>query len=397
MKIYIVGAGPFNEKFLTQKACEVIENSDLILTTSHFEKWDFIKDKLQKTLSINEICEFLQTNSDFATICVLASGDVGFYSIANTIKNRLGKGYDIEFVSGISSFQYLTSKLMLPYEKIKLLSLHGKSLNIVANVCYNEFVFCLTGGENSPKNIIKTLYSSGLRGLEITIGQNLSYPNEQIFTDKIENLIGQDFDGLCALLIENKNFTKHYKQISDEDFVRGKVPMTKQIIRDSAVSLMDISPSDVVYDVGAGTGSVSIVMAKKAFESIVFAIEKKAEAVELIKENIEKFGTYNIEIIENTAPFGMENLPPPTKVFIGGSTGNLKEIVALILSKNDTADIIITAVTLQTLTETLAVFEEFSLIPQIFNVTVAKSQKLGRYDLMTGENPVYIIKSTPKG
>ncbi len=290
----------------------------------------------------------------------------------------------------------MSAKIFVPYDKIKLVSLHGKNANIVAHASYNEYVFCLTGGENSAKNIIKKLFEAGLKNVKITVGENLSFENERIITFEISEVLETDFSGLCALIIHNENFAHHYTTISDDEFIRGKVPMTKQIIRDSSVSLLNISPTDIVYDIGAGTGSVSVAMAKKAYEGSVFAVEKKSEAVSLIKENIEKFGTYNIEILEETAPNGLENLPAPSKVFIGGSTGNLREIVDVIFKKNSKAQIIVTAVSLQTLTETIQIFEELEIPSEIFNVMVSKSKKLGRYDLMIGENPVYIIKASER-
>ncbi len=393
MKIYIVGAGPWSETQLTNRATEIIKSAQIILTTSHFEFSPILCDKNVRVLSIDKICEFLNNSNEYESVAVLASGDVGFYSIANTIKNRLNSSSDIEFISGISSFQYLSSKLMIPYENIKLVSLHGKYSNIVALASYNEYVFCLTGGENSPQSIINKLYSKGLSELEITVGSNLSYENESIVTSKISDLIDKSFDGISVLLIHNKNYTLAHSQILDEDFTRAKVPMTKQIVRDSSVALLDISPKDIVYDVGAGTGSVSIVMAKKAHEGTVYALEKNPNATELIRQNIKKLGAYNVEVIDSEASLAIEELPNPNKVFIGGSSGNLKEIVELILSKNKHADIIVTAVTLQTLSATLRIFEDLKLNTQIFNVTVAKAQKLGSYDLMTGENPVYIIKA----
>ncbi len=392
MKIYVVGAGPWDFDLLTIKASQTIENSEIILATSHFKACTYLGDKNVLFLSISEIIDYI-INNNHNTICVLASGDVGFYSIANTIKKQLANNSDIEFVSGISSFQYLTAKLQIPYENIKLVSLHGKTSNIIAHVSYNEYVFCLTGGENSPKSIINTLYKSGLTDVKITVGENLSCDNEKVFTANIKDLLEKDFFGLCALIINNEDFTKPHKHILDEDFIRGKTPMTKQIVRDSAVSLLDIAPTDTIYDIGAGTGSVSIAMAKKAFEGSVFAVEKKEDAVDLIHQNIKKFGTYNVFVKNGVAPQIMHDLPSPDKAFIGGSTGNLEEIIELVLCKNKDADVIVTAVTLQTLNETINVFEKFAMTPKIYNVTVAKSQKLGRYDLMTGENPVYIIRN----
>jgi len=124
--------------------------------------------------------------------------------------------------------------------------------------------------------------------------------------------------------------------IKDKDFIRGKVPMTKEEIRAVSIAKMEISDEDVCIDIGGGTGSVSIEMARFSKNGHVYTIEQKEEAVDLIKQNMEKFEIKNMTVISGKAP---EDLPQGItfdKVFIGGSGGNLSEIKCLAVGSSKT-------------------------------------------------------------
>ena len=183
--------------------------------------------------------------------------------------------------------------------------------------------------------------------------------------------------------------------LDDEPFIRGKVPMTKGEVRSVSLSRLRLKQDSVVYDVGAGTGSVSIEMALQAWEGMVYAIEKNPEAVALIGENQKKFRASNIQVVEGLAPEAMEDLPAPTHAFIGGSSGNLKEIMELLLRKNPACRIVINAIALESVAETLNCLKALPVTDvDISSVTAARSKALGRYHMMMGQNPVYIISCT---
>lgn len=168
--------------------------------------------------------------------------------------------------------------------------------------------------------------------------------------------------------------------------------MTKEEVRCVSLSKLQLSEDSICYDVGAGTGSVSVEMALRASSGKVFAIEKKEDAVELLKENKRKFAVDNLEIIQGTAPEAMETLPVPTHAFIGGSSGNLKEIVALLLQKNPQVRIVINCITLETVSEALQVMKEFAFSEtEVVQLCASRSKEIGRYHMMMGENPIYII------
>jgi len=167
--------------------------------------------------------------------------------------------------------------------------------------------------------------------------------------------------------------------------------MTKSEVRALSVAKLKLTDNSVIYDIGAGTGSVSIEMALVAINGIVYAIEKEKEAADLIEQNKLKFKTPNVEVIRGCAPEAMEGLPAPTHAFIGGSSGNLKDIVKVLLDLNPKIRIVINSVTIETLEETSQVISQFDLVEEeITCLNVSKARKLGRYHLMTAQNPVYI-------
>lgn len=168
--------------------------------------------------------------------------------------------------------------------------------------------------------------------------------------------------------------------------------MTKEEVRTVSLSKLRLTEDAVCYDIGAGTGSVSIEMALRAAQGRVYAIEKKEEAVDLLKANRQKFAADNLEILQETAPAGLEALPAPTHAFIGGSSGNLREILKVLTDKNPKVRIVINCITLETITEALEAVRELGFEEtEIVQLSAARAKELGRYHMMMGENPIYII------
>ena len=180
--------------------------------------------------------------------------------------------------------------------------------------------------------------------------------------------------------------------ILDEEFVRGKAPMTKEEVRSISISKLRLTKDAVVYDVGAGTGSVSVECARIVQQGVVYAIERKEDAVLLMEKNRQKFGAANLHIVRGNAPDALAELPAPTHAFIGGSGGNLKEITAILLGKNPSVRIVINCITLETVSETMELIKD--LQPEDVDIccaSIAKSRSLAGYHMMMGQNPVYII------
>lgn len=183
----------------------------------------------------------------------------------------------------------------------------------------------------------------------------------------------------------------------DELFIRGEVPMTKSEVRAISLSKLELKSDCVLYDVGAGTGSVSIEASRFLTSGRIYAIEKKPEAISLIKANKEKLGADCVTIVEGTAPEALEDLEMPTHVFIGGTSGSMTEVLDLVLQKNPKARVVINVIALESLAEVLSFFKNRSIVGEIVQVQVARSRKMGNYHLMTGQNPVYVVSFGEEG
>ncbi len=187
---------------------------------------------------------------------------------------------------------------------------------------------------------------------------------------------------------------KHFLGIEDEEFIRGKVPMTKKEIRILTLAGAKIKSADIVCDIGAGTGSLSVEAALLAREGHVYAVERKREAVELIRQNAAKFGAENITIIESEAPQGLEQLPQSLDAaMIGGTGSHLEEILDFLDARlKPGGTIVINCITVQTLSSSLAYMRKKSgYIYDTVQVQVNRLKKVGPYDMAEAINPVYII------
>ena len=168
--------------------------------------------------------------------------------------------------------------------------------------------------------------------------------------------------------------------------------MTKEEVRWVSVSRLAVQPRDTVWDVGAGTGAVTLELARKASDGLVYAVERKPEAVALLHENRAKLGGYNVHIVEGAAPDALEALPAPDCVFVGGSGGAMRRILAIAKHKNPAVRVVVNAIALETLHETQAALSALGFADvEITQLSAARGKAVGPYTMMTANNPVFIL------
>lgn len=186
--------------------------------------------------------------------------------------------------------------------------------------------------------------------------------------------------------------------ISDKEFIRDDVPMTKEEVREISICKLKLSKNSVLYDIGSGTGSIAIEAAKLANSIKVFAIEINPIAINLIKDNIKKFKTKNIQIIEGLAPDSIKKTTIPTHAFIGGTKGKLMNIINFLYKQNPYMRIVMNAISLESISEMTNAIKKFPIIDdEIIQVGISKANKIGNYNLMNANNPVFIFSFTFNG
>lgn len=401
-KVSLVGIGMGTPDTLTQEGKQALESADLLIGARRMV--EHIKRPGQEVWTgykPEEICAYIAAHPEHKNVAIALSGDVGFYSGAKKLLETLHRELPMvqkKVYCGISSMIYFCAKLETPWEDVHPVSLHGRECNLPGLLRIYGKIFAIVGTTDGIAKLCQKLQSYGMGDVRVEVGERLSYPEEKITRGYAWQLTELETDSLSVVL-----FTREGKEtvvthgIPDEAFIRGKVPMTKEEVRSISLSKLQLTRNSVIYDVGAGTGSVSVEMAMQAVEGQVYAIEKKPEAVELLYKNKEKFAADNLTIIEGLAPEACVDLPVPTHAFIGGSSGNMKEILELLLSKNPKIRVVINCIALESVGEAMNCLKELPLEQvDIAQVQVAKGKKAGSYHLMMGQNPVYVISCQGK-
>lgn len=438
-QIAVVGIGMGGEGSMTVEADAWCRSADLIVGASRMVEAyadagspEAYTTDIYREYRANEICSYINSHPEYEKIAILLSGDVGFYSGAKKLLEMLPENTIV--YPGIASVVAFCAKLKVSWDDLYLTSAHGKNSNLVGCIRHNHKVFSLLGKENQVQELCKKLMTYGMDDVTLFVGTRISYEDEVIQKGTPADFVDLQTDTLSVLYVENPRAKKMITHgTADAAFLRDKVPMTKEEVREVSICKMHLRRDSVIYDIGAGSGSLSVEMADLAWEGEVYAIEKKETAVELLRKNKERFAVDNMTVVAGLAPEALTELPAPTHAFIGGSSGNLKEICELLLEKNPDVRIVINAITLETVGEALAFVKEYRkqlyarieettieekaevkteeklesydgnhrreerknragvCEPEIVQITSAGAKQAGPYHLMMGQNPVYII------
>ena len=395
-QVFLIGTGPGSGSYLTGEAKKRLEECDLIVGASRcVRQLENFRKPVFEGYQPEIIADYLDAHPETEVICGAMSGDPGFYSAAEklgAVLERRGR-YTVEVIPGISSVGYFFAKIRRSWDHTRLFSMHGQAANFASELKRSGSAFVLGGGADFYEKICGQLMDLGMQEAKLFAGENLTLKDEQIFEATPESLKDRKAPSLAVLYAEWSGVRRPLSHgTSDEAFTRGNVPMTKMEVRTVSVAKLELTENSVLYDVGAGTGSVSVECAGLSDSVKVYAIEKNPEAVELLHENCKKFALTNVKIIAGTAPEALEDLPAPTHVFIGGSGGQMEEVIALCLKKNPKTRFVVNLITPESLAAVLEAAKTLPVTePDLVTLTAARSKKVGSSHLMMGQNPVWIV------
>ena len=416
-KVTIIGAGPGNPDLLSRAALDAIDIADVVIGAHRALVGidvppDVVRCELVKTA---DIVAALIDAASWQRAVVVMTGDVGLFSGARRLVEALSGDaqVDVRVVPGISSASYLAARLARPWQDWRFASAHGVACDIVAEAERAGELFLATSGGEDPSRLSGELVQAGFGDARVTVAERLSYPDERITCATASEIAGQTFDDLNVMLIEfagcvgspagasraaSSRWPYASSGIPDELFIRGDVPMTKQEVRAVALAKLRLAATDTVWDVGAGTGSVSIEAALVTRAGSVWAVERNATGVRLIRENADAFGCGNVHAVPGVAPEALAKLPIPDAVFVGGSAGELPSIVEAALEKNSQVRLCVPCVTVETLTEACALlsgsrFKGF----EACQVSAARAEAVGSHHLMKAQNPVFLVSARGAG
>lgn len=408
-RLTIIGIGPGSAEYFMPAARNRMRKAHTVIaakrilpmlqdvcgnTEAQFQPMGKIKDTLEV------IDGLLHEEKDVALV---VSGDPLMYSLYKTILNQeISEDWEMDVIPGIGSMQMLGAAFGETMEDARLMSVHGRSRtpgSVALCVTENPKVFFLCSKEQGPAWLSRIMLEYNLHDVEVFAGANLSYEDEMLVSGSPAEMAEKEFPALCVAMIKNPHPRPVTRPcfLSDEDFERGRTPMTKEEIRVLILHKMKIHPDDVIWDIGAGTGSVSVECARQAPFGQVHSVERDEAAIHLIEKNREKFGLDNLFIYEGDAAERAAHLPAPDKVFIGGSGGKLREIMEIIDTFPKKIQVTVSAVTLETIAEAGEILGNYDADYDVIQATVGRGRKIGSYHIMDTNNPVMIFTAAIHG
>lgn len=435
LEILLAGAGMGTEATLTLETRNAIEQADLLYGASRLIAPYSARLKKEAKYLANDILEsLLWASKEYAPletlkVVILFSGDSGFYSGCKKVYECLFHALEekkltgsLRIAPGISSVQMLAAALGTNWNAAGIYSIHGKSdkegwqEELLACFEQQGRLFLLVSGAKDIRRLGE-LFAAKTQRPHIYVGYQLSYPEQNVKELSPEECMQVEKEGLYVVLLERETNSIMQDETSqkagtigsvkksvitpgipDDEFLRTKVPMTKEEVREVSLCKLRLQENSVLYDIGSGTGSIAVEAARLSKRITVYAIEQKEEALELLKQNKEKFGVSNMKVIAGTAPDALELPEQPTHAFIGGSGGHLWEILECLSKKNPSTRVVLNAVSLETISELPQIKENYEVSGfELVQMQVSRYRSLGAYQMPKAENPILICSFTLHG
>jgi len=345
-------------------------------------------------------------------VVVLATGDPLCHGIASFLTKKLG-AEKLEVMPNVSSIQLAFARTGMAWQDAKICSVHSKGAGewqtgagaehglyaLLQAIHQHDKLAVLTSPENNPARIARMLVMENMSDLfSMVVAEDLLCANEKLFQDlSIAELAEQEFTGndvviLCRLQEKTDELLFGYADHAFKQRKPDKGLITKREVRAVSLARLQLTRNSIVWDIGAGSGSVGIEAAKLCAQGHVYAVEKNVADFAIAIENARNFGLHNYTLIEHKAPLGMQNWPAPNAVFIGGSGGELAELIELCLAKLQVNGcLVMNFVTLENLNTALDALKQNGALWDITQLQASRSQPILHMNRMQAENPVWIV------
>ena len=395
-KLIIIGGGAGMPEYLLPVAKQEIEKADCVIASERLIKNLNIKNG-EVLGKIPEFLNKLPERLKQENIALLVSGDPLLYSLCRTIQKKY-PAIDLEIIPAVSSLQVLGAKFGLTMENAVIVSLHGRNYStgkIAYTVSENFLTFFLCSAKQGVKEIANILVNYDLKNTELFVGINLSYPEQELLQGKPELFLNFNHSALCVVAVKNTSpkLIKNPVLLPDSAFLRNNSPMTKEEIRAIVLNKLRLQPDFITWDIGAGTGSISVECARFCQFGQVYAIEYKNSALEILEKNKNYFQLANLIIISGKASEKIKKLPLPDCIFIGGTGGEFQEIFKQIKNLNQKIRLVISAVTLESQAEIYPVLKNFPDL-EITRISISHAKAIKNYHILQENHPILIYSCT---
>ena len=397
--IWVIGLGLGDSQTLSPQVSAIIQHAEVLIGSQRLlVPWEsHSAEKIPIGHNLEKIIARLQARID-EEIVVLASGDPGFHGIAGTLLEHFSPD-EIRIVPNISSLQAAFAKAGLTWNDAVFASVHAHPLSeIVGWAKRVPKLGILTDHKRTPAAIAAHLLQAGVPDCRAIVAENLGMSDELITDTRLCALADKTFAPLNVLLLIHDDGWRPASQFCprpESAYAHRHGLITKADVRTLSLSRLAITETDTVWDIGAGSGAVSIEMAEISWRGRVFAVERDSENLGYIRENIARYGVLNIEVIDGTAPEILHKLPLPNAVFIGGTGGRMQGILEYTKMKAlPGCRVVINLATIENLNQAIELMKSLGWSPEVTQVSTAHSRDIAGYTRLSPINPVFIVSGT---
>jgi len=327
---------------------------------------------------------------------VLASGDPNFYGIAALFCEQF-PNEQIEIIPNITAFQAAFARIKEPWDSVSFISVHGRNIKALDKIVRMPGIFVVyCDTVNTPAAVASYLIEqdSALAKCKTWACDSLGTDKEKITAGALKKMLRVKSSPLCMMIIKNEQCNHQYcPGIPDELFAHDRAMITRRDVRLMVLARLELNAGLVMWDIGAGSGSVAIEAANSCRGIQAFAIEKSVRRLAQLKINIRRFSAPNIQPVAGNAPEVFVGLPRPDRVFIGGSGGSLEAILhSMKKVLQDGAIVVVNCVTITTLETVTTWFKKLQWPYEVTSVNTSRLVSSHRPEFFRSENPVFIVQ-----
>jgi precorrin-6Y C5,15-methyltransferase (decarboxylating) len=408
-KIYIVGVGSDGLEGLTNRARELLEQAELILGSDHaLERVAEVKAERQRLgADLREVIRTLEGYLGRKRVVIVAAGDPLFYGVARFLCDRLGKD-NFEVLPHVSSMQLAFARIKESWEEAYLTNLATHPLNAVLDrIRVAEIVGLFPSEQEGPAAIAAELLTRGIDYFSAFVCENLGAPDERVTQGALADIKEMEFAPLNVMILkrhpgrpDQQRSAGRFRSFGNPDDVfaqsRPKSGLITQAeVRAIALAQLDLQAGSIVWDVGAGSGSVAIEAARLAYPGMVYAIEQDVADYHLIQTNAQAFGVQNLTAVHGIAPAVFAGLSVPDAVFVGGTGHEVAHLLeAAYKALRSGGRLVINVATLESLTTAYAALKKRAGTVQVTLVNVSRGMEQLETLRFEAVNPTFLLSVT---
>jgi precorrin-6B C5,15-methyltransferase / cobalt-precorrin-6B C5,C15-methyltransferase len=403
--VTIIGMG-MGPKDLTAEHIKIIEKADILVggqrLLDYFDRCDAQKKAVDKNLK--GIIDFIKKRMTSQSIVVLSSGDPLFFGIGARLIKTLG-AQNVNIYPNISSVAAAFARIKEPWNSVRVVSLHGRNNEglLLKTLEKENLVAVFTDPKNNPARLAQHLMEENFIDFKMCVLESIGTPAERFAWYRLDRAAAMAFmEPNLVILKRNAEDLKEGRPLHlglpDNCYDHQRGLITKSEIRAVTLAKLRLLQYHILWDLGAGSGSVSIEASLLVPSGKVFAFEKNPARIQQIEINKRRFGVKNLKIVQTVLPEGLEDLPRPDRIFIGGGGRDLEKIInTAVTFLKPKGLVVVNTVLMQNIQTATATLKALDFVTNQVQVQINRSRAMPWGDRLDAQNPVWIISGIRKG